>query len=176
MRKLLEFLAEAPAATWIAIGSFVVSLAALLLTRRKQEYDEDIAAATKTSELFKKLMEQKLRLVECQGALAKFERKCADCSRCPPNVFELYRKSLELSHKVIDLELEDFQNEYARRDAAGLERKKGLIEGVTMSIEWLTESYKETTANCDRDEGTAGSEHTDSEDGEPAGVLSPPMT
>jgi hypothetical protein len=148
MKYLAEIFVKIQPATWIAIASLFVSIAALILSNRRRSFDMKLMGAKKATELRTLFLEYKRKTSEFLEAVNAWEKVCAGCELYPEHAFPRYRESAESFRKFADDCLRGLDSPVSKETAIRLEPITAYGDDLCKKLSAVTERCRKNAEDC----------------------------
>jgi uncharacterized coiled-coil DUF342 family protein len=148
MNYLVDVLVRIQPTNWIAIISLFISIAALIISNRRQSFDMKLVGAKKATEIRMIYLEYLRKIQKFRGAVEALEKICRECGLCPENSFTYYRESADSFQKLADMSLKLTDYPVIKETAILLEPITADGDDLCNRLSDITESMNKMAENC----------------------------
>ena len=121
MNQFIEAILNIQAATWIATASLALSIAALIISKRRFSFDTRLIGAKKAAEIRILFLDYERKTEDFLRSVAAWEKVCRECEFNSEQSFTFYRQSAESFRKLADKCLQALKSPVTQETAIILE-------------------------------------------------------
>ena len=148
MNYLVDALVKIQPTTWIAIASLFISIAALIISNRRQSFDMKLIGAKKATEIRMIYLEYLREINKFRRAMDALDKICRECELCPENNFTYYRESADSFQKIAEMGLKVADSPVIKETAILLEPITAYGDDLCKRLSVITESCNKMVEHC----------------------------